>query len=78
MSCIILLLDLAMASKTFTTAEVLAFLEDEEDCEVDDREEFFMKGSDKEFDELDEVEYGINIFHITIFALHIPSLYCRD
>ena len=59
-----------MARKTFTTEEVLAFLEAEEDCE--------LEGSDEEFDELDEVEDGIIIFYITILALYIPSLYCRD
>ena len=66
-----------MARKTFTTEEVLAFLEAEEDCELDDRQELFMEGSDEEFDELDEVEDGIIIFYITILALYIPS-YCRD
>ena len=53
-----------MASKRFTTEEVLAFL-DAEDSEEDDRQEIFMEGSDEEFDDLDEMEYGI-IFNIYI------------
>ena len=48
-----------MSRKTFTTEEVLAFLEAEEDCELDDSQELFMEGSDEEFDELDEVEYSV-------------------
>lgn len=53
-----------MASKTFTTEQVLAFLEAEEDCEEDGGQEVFMEGSDEEFDDLDELEDGIIIFFI--------------
>lgn len=51
-----------MASKIYTTDEVLAFLEGEEDCEEDDRQELFMEGSDEEFDGMDEGEDGTIIF----------------
>ena len=52
-----------MASKRFTTEEVLEFL-DAEDCEEDDRQEIFMEGSGEEFDDLDEMEYGIIYIYI--------------
>ena len=56
-----------MASKRFTTEEVLAHL-DAEDSEEDDRLEIFMEGSDEEFDDLDEIEYGIIYIYIQLLA----------
>ena len=61
-----------MASKKCTTEEVLAFL-DAKDCEEDDRQEIFMEGSDEEFDDLDEMEYGI----IFIISFYITLPYRR-
>ena len=50
----------------------MAFL-DAKDCEEDDRQEIFMEGSDEEFDDLDEMEYGI----IFIISFYITLPYRR-
>ncbi len=44
-----------MASRLYSNEEVLAILDQEEDCELD---EVIMEGSDEDFSDLDEVEDG--------------------
>ncbi len=53
-----MLLAIEMASRLFSSEEVLALLDPEEDCELDDPQEVIMEGSDEEFSDLDEVEDG--------------------
>ena len=71
----VLLLGLAMA---FTTEEVLAFLEADDGCEVDDQQELFMEGSNEEFDDLDEEEDGIHTFLYLNLALYIVEVEFRE
>ena len=51
-----MILAIEMASRNFSLDEVLSLMEHEEDLEIDDPQEVILGGSDKEFDDMEDIE----------------------